>query len=87
MANNASAGAGAGGGGGGAIEFVADGNGSIVIGTGVKILADGGDIPDTNTANDTDGWRAVVTAGADPWCDPIVSQQYYQQRITFRNRW
>ena len=55
VANNAS-GAGAGGGGGGAIEFVADGNGSIVIGTGVKILADGGDIPDTNTANDTDGW-------------------------------
>ena len=50
-------GAGAGGGGGGAIEFVADGNGSIVIGTGVKILADGGDIPDTNYANDTDGWR------------------------------
>ena len=50
-------GAGAGGGGGGAIEFVADGNGSIVIGTGVKILADGGDIPDTNYAADTDGWR------------------------------
>ena len=29
----------------------------MIIGTGVKILADGGDIPDTNVANDTDGWR------------------------------
>ena len=28
-----------------------------MIGTGVKILADGGDIPDTNYAGDTDGWR------------------------------
>ncbi len=47
--------AGAGGGGGGALELVADGNGSVTIGAGVKILADGGDIPDT--ATDTDGWR------------------------------
>ena len=41
--------------GGGALELVADGNGSVTIGTGVKILVDGGDIPDT--ATDTDNWR------------------------------
>ena len=52
---NRERGAGAGGAGGGALELVADGNGSVTIGTGVKILVDGGDIPDT--ATDTDGWR------------------------------
>ena len=52
---NRERGAGAGGAGGGLLGLVADGNGSVTIGTGVKILVDGGDIPDT--ATDTDRWR------------------------------
>ena len=51
---------------------MADGNGSIVIGTGVKILADGGDIPDTNYANDTDGWREVMVV------DPVERSDHQQ---------
>ena len=51
-------GAGAGGGGGGAIELSADGNGSVTIGTDVKILADGGGIPLlAHASNNLNGWN------------------------------